>query len=115
MKSSASAAATEGGGPICPRSSSASSAAEALAAREAKDARAAKALSPDSRETEAKEDEGRALKDVDEPCASRVDEGPASCDGGCASDDRGCASRSAGAWPFVPNGSRSRASKRGSA
>src|SRR2546423_9470899 len=122
MKSSASAAESAACGSIWPRSSSASSAAAALAEREAKDGRRAKPLSPASLEDAAKDEEGHASKDVDGVCASKVDEGPASCDGGCDSNERGCdsddgycASRSAGAWPFVPTGSCSRASKCGSA
>src|SRR2546423_14886340 len=109
MKSSASAAESAACGSIWPRSSSASSAAAALAEREAKDARAAKALSPASLEDAAKDEEGHASKDVDGVCASKVDEGPASCDGGCDSNERGCdsddgycASRSAGAVALVP-------------
>src|SRR2546423_12044651 len=88
MKSSASAAESAACGSIWPRSSSASSAAAALAECEAKDARAAKTLSPASLEDAAKDEEGHASKDVDGVCASKVDEGPASCDGGCGSDAR---------------------------
>src|SRR2546423_15545330 len=122
MKSSASAAESAACGSIWPRSSSASSAAAALAEREAKDARAAKALSPASLEDAAKVEEGHASKDVDGVCASKVDEGPASCDGGFDSKERGCdsgdgycASRSAGAGALVAAGSRARAPPRGAA